>query len=74
MKKEIWNRVHYACKVEIFEGANVLEMEPEEIDEYCRKAGVVWEEKENKEIMIHGCGLDCYCHGGPENKNLRPRD
>jgi hypothetical protein len=74
MKPEVWNRIFFSCdKNKVFGDAKVTCLSPEEIDEYCLNAGVVWEDLGDKEIHIHGCGIGCYCHGGVENKNLRPR-
>lgn len=73
--KEIWDRAHLACdSKKVFNGAKVLTLTPEQLDKYCGDAGVVWEQTDEKEIMVHGCGMGCYCHGGRDNKNLRPRD
>jgi hypothetical protein len=74
-KPEIWNRVHYSCnKKVVFGRLKVLTLTPIQLDKCCEKAEVCWEELPGKEIHIHGCGIECYCHGGPkESNNLRPR-
>ena len=72
--REMWDRGHFSCNTrKVFGNSNPLMMTAEELDEHCRKAGVVWEELENNEIHVHGCGMECYCHGGKDNPNLRPR-
>jgi hypothetical protein len=74
MLKDIWGSVHFSCnRKKVFGDSDVLQMTPEQIDSFCRSAGIVWEKVDNNSIHIHNCGLDCCCHGGVGNKNLRPR-
>lgn len=74
MKKQIWNGAHFSCdSKKVFGDTDPLTLLPEEIDEYCRKADVVWQTCSDNKFMVHGCGINCHCHGGIENKYLRPR-
>lgn len=73
MSNEIWSSGFYSCDVKkVFSDVNPLTLIPEELDDYCRKAGIVWESR-GHHLHVHGCGFECGCHGGRENKNLRPR-
>lgn len=70
----MWDRVFMSCGRDgVFKNVQVLQLTPEQLDAYCEAEGVVWEQTGEKTAHIHGCGINCYCHGGLENTALRPR-
>jgi len=71
----MWSRVFMSCSRDgVFKGVkNMFEMTADQLDAYCEAEGVVWEELPENEIHIHGCDINCYCHGGLDNIMLRPR-